>query len=99
MDVAEIVRVREIALRQARAAGAKEHDAADAVQDAVVALLRLRLRLRCQLVSNVRAWLTAVVRRRHVDAVRRRSREQVSMAGAHAWTISGQDGPCWALRT
>lgn len=43
------------------------------------------LQLRGQPVSNVRAWLTAVVRRRHIDTVRRQSCERLSMARVHAW--------------
>lgn len=71
MDQREWGRLRETVVRRTRATGASREDAEDAAHDALVAAIGTAQRPD----SDV-AWLSTVARRREVDRVRRRVREQ-----------------------
>ncbi|GAA2783811.1 RNA polymerase sigma factor [Crossiella cryophila] len=89
MDQERLAAATRQAVVRIRAAGASKEQAEDCVQDAVVDLLAGAHRTP---VERPEAWLTTVSRRRFVDQLRRRRREQTALARSDAQTrITGSD--------
>ncbi|MCK2236617.1 MULTISPECIES: RNA polymerase sigma factor [unclassified Crossiella] len=89
MDQERLAAATQQAVVRIRAAGASKEQAEDCVQDAVVDLLAGAHRTP---VERPEAWLTTVSRRRFVDQLRRRRREQTALARSDAQTrITGSD--------
>lgn len=83
MDHDRLAAAAQRALVRVRAAGASKEQAEDCVQDAVVDLLAAKHNSQ---VEKPEAWLTTVSRRRFVDQLRRRRREQTALARTDAET-------------
>ncbi len=89
MDQREWSQLRETVLRRTRASGASREDAEDATHDALLAAIGQPEHPQSEV-----AWLSTVARRRRVDLIRQRVREQrvpASSPGASDPTAAGPE--------